>query len=115
LRESSFAKKVVDRLNEEPDFHAWLEPRGPYSVPGVADVLCCARGALLCIETKRPGEYDDLRKGLRQSQVLFERDVTRAKGLYYIADSMEHVELIIVKLNGKHHAPNKRKRRREDI
>lgn len=61
---------------------------------GAADLFCCVAGRFLAIELKTPSGKQ------RPDQVRFEGDVSRAKGRYVVARSLDEVKAAVAEARG---------------
>jgi len=60
---------------------------GPFSVHGVPDIMCCARGRMVGIEVKAPGKE----KNVTPNQQLHIKLINQAGGVAFVASSLDTV------------------------
>lgn len=65
-------------------------------VTGVSDILAIKNGRVVWIEVKKPdNKTGPLKNGQTQNQIEFERNIKAQKGEYYVARSLEDVQVIM--------------------
>lgn len=89
-RESNFQSTVLGYLKSIPDLRVIKHWSGPYSEPGISDLLICWNGRFIAIELKAPGTIPgglckptefkptDLRE---RNQVAFQLSIIEAGGM----------------------------------
>lgn len=82
MREKSVRRSILAYLKTRPDCYVTPIVAGPYGQRGAPDLVVCAGGWFLAIETKAPGGVQT------PIQKAVQRQIENAGGTYLLADNV---------------------------
>lgn len=67
---------------------AYRRPKSKFIISGVSDIIAIYKGMIICIEIKTS------RNKQTANQVLFQKNVEKAGGLYYVIREVHHLQRV---------------------
>jgi penicillin-binding protein-related factor A (putative recombinase) len=86
MLEKDIVKQIKVYLNKQKETMVWKTHGGPFSVPGVPDLVGVYKGRFLGIEVKQPG------KKATAIQELFISKLKKAGGIAFVSTSVDDVK-----------------------
>lgn len=109
-RENNFQTTVLTYLRQLPGIRVIKHWSGPYSEPGISDILICWYGLFIAIELKAPGtipgglcEFKDFKPtDLRErNQVLFCQSIINAGGIAFFCSELAALKIKMLEVQDK--------------